>query len=311
LTETFTSARYGYAIAYPAGWRVTPAAELIDRDVFAAGGEGEWVDVFAPTDTDGLFRIASVPVPEGVNAAEWIAEIYLRCTGTCFEGLTDAVFDGQPALVREDNLEREMILIVGDRAYFATLFPGPEVGLPYAPELFQALMATLDLRPEDAEVQPSPSVGAPAIGQRFVSTIHAVALSYPVGWVTRAATKPWTTQDLPYFQDDSVDVMYDPALTDHMFLAVSSQSHAGTTREAWATALAAGEEGCEIELMEWDGGTAWIAPGCRLFFVAESDIGWAIRLYASDLTPAQDPAYDRLFEEILGTVQLHARPAGG
>jgi len=156
-----------------------------------------------------------------------------------------------------------------------------------------------------------PPEDTPALTQRFTSTIHAIALLYPDGWVTRAATQPWTTRSVPYFGEDSVDVMYDPALTDHMFLAVASQSHAGKTREAWATALAASQEGCEIELMEWDGGTAWIARTCRLFLVAESDIGWVIRMYAPDLPPALDPAYDRLFERILGTVQLHARPPNG
>ena len=86
---------------------------------------------------------------------------------------------------------------------------------------------------------------------------------------------------------------------------------AGTTREAWATALAAGEVGCDIELLDWDGGTAGIDRRCRLFFVAESEIGWAIRLFAPDLPPALDPAYDRMFEEIVGTVRIHARPDGG
>lgn len=157
LTKTFESPRYGYTISYPAGWSVTPAAELIDPEAFAAGAEGAWLDTFVPTETDGLLRIASVLVPDGVNAAEWIADIYLSCEAVCLEGLTEAVVDGQPALIREDNLEREMIVIVGERAYFATLFPGPNVGLPYAPALFNAFMASLELRPEDAEAQPTPS----------------------------------------------------------------------------------------------------------------------------------------------------------
>ena len=97
---------------------------------------------------------------------------------------------------------------------------------------------------------PIPTVTAPAsltgtpppIGQRFTSTIHAIALSPHDGWVTREAMT-WTTQDIPYFQDDDVDVMYDPALTDHMFLGVSSQVRMPEElREAWAAALAAGHD---------------------------------------------------------------------
>ncbi len=148
------------------------------------------------------------------------------------------------------------------------------------------------------------SVEVPRLGSRFTSTIHDIALSYPDGWVTRAATEPWTTQGIPYFEDANVDVMFDPALTDHMFLSVSSQSRFGS-RQRWATALAAGE-GCEIEEMDWDGGTAFISRPCRLLFVAESDLGWAVRLYAPDVPAALEPAYDQLFEEIVGTVDIYA-----
>jgi hypothetical protein len=157
LSATFVSPLNGYAIDYPAAWSVTPAAVPIDRDAFAAGVEGEWLDQLNPVDGNGQFRMGSVTVPNGVDAMEWIAGVYLRCTGTCLDSLIRATFDGQAALVREDNLEREMILILGDRAYFATLFPGPDIGLPYAPELFEAMMASLDLRPDDAAAQPSPS----------------------------------------------------------------------------------------------------------------------------------------------------------
>ena len=166
---------------------------------------------------------------------------------------------------------------------------------------------------ETPTFKPSPTespVAVPTLGPRFTSEIHAIALSYPNGWATRAATEPWTTPGIPKFDESSIDVIYDPALTDHMFLGISSQSHAGKTREAWAAELAAAEE-CEIELMAWDGGTAWISRSCRLFFVAESDIGWAIWLYAPDIPPSLDAGYDDLFVEILGTLDIHAAPPSG
>lgn len=70
------------------------------------------------------------------------------------------------------------------------------------------------------------------------------------------------------------------------------------------------EEGCAIELLERDGGTAWIARPCRLVLVAESDIGWALWLDAPNESPAERSTYDQLFEDVLATVQLHAAPAG-
>jgi hypothetical protein len=67
--------------------------------------------------------------------------------------------DDQDAFVRRDNPEREVIILAvgGNRAYFATLFPGQANQLQNVPDLFDAMLSTLDLDPDQAEPHPGSS----------------------------------------------------------------------------------------------------------------------------------------------------------
>lgn len=73
--------------------------------------------------------------------------------------LGDIDIDGQSAKIRTSCEEVEATVIVDGRVYLFTLFL--DVGEPYSiagsRALFEAMMATVQLTPETAEVAPSPA----------------------------------------------------------------------------------------------------------------------------------------------------------
>jgi hypothetical protein len=162
-------------------------------------------------------------------------------------------------------------------------------------------------------VSPSPDPSAPPpLSSTFTSTVHGISISYPTGWVKDPATQPWTQAVGINFHSSALDVAYDPALKDHLFLAFASQPLGGTTGEAWMTAfLADPEEGCgsaATEPITIDGATGRICEG--LAAVAAGGRGYHIRMYASDDESWVSRYYDRAwFRSVLDTVQLQPEDA--
>jgi hypothetical protein len=159
LTQPFTSPWYGYSIRNPEGWEAIPATSFLDLTEFAANeGPSEWMDVIHPLTTDGLFRAGSAVIPPGVNLEAWIRQ-YTDCTIECLAGLEAITIDGQPArLHRQDGDSTfEASVVAGDRVYLFTLFTGQggeEPGLEDGRALFDAMMATVELHPDDAVEAP-------------------------------------------------------------------------------------------------------------------------------------------------------------
>ena len=189
----------------------------------------------------------------------------------------------------------------------AQFFGSPSGGLGGAPE---ASVAEPTPTPEPS---PSPSASAPPLTQSFTSTQHGISLSYPEGWTARAATEPWTDRPgVPQSVHPGFDALLDPVLTDHLFLAITSQPIGDSTPEDWIAGQMASDEVCApTEPIAVDGATGLIGgDGCDEAVVTTGGRGYRIQLLTSDDDPAAVAAYGRAwFEEVLATVQLHPEDA--
>jgi hypothetical protein len=140
--------------------------------------------------------------------------------------------------------------------------------------------------------------------------MHGITLSYPDGWLTSAATLPWTSIAPPLFQDQVADHLYDGSLTDHLFLSLSSQPLAGRATAQWAQDLLAFDGCIPTEQVTIDGAPGMIGDDCLTATVASDDRGYLIFLYLSQDNPELPATYDRAwFKKVLATVELHPEAA--
>ena len=120
---------------------------------------------------------------------------------------------------------------------------------------------------------------------------------------------------LPFHPDDPhADRLYDPTLTDHLFLTIASQPIGDSTPEDWiAEQMAQGglEQCTATEPIAVDEASGLIgSEGCDLAVVTTDGRGYWISLRTSNDDPAAVAPYDRAwFEEVLATVQLHPEDA--
>jgi hypothetical protein len=149
---------------------------------------------------------------------------------------------------------------------------------------------------------------APPLTQTFTSTLQGISISYPEGWLVQAATEPWT--GAPFvFGEPPVDSLYDPVLTDHLFLAIASQPIGDSTPDEWVAEHLF--ECTGSEQVSVDGATGLIGTAdCNTAAVATDGRGYIISLYTSGDEAWLSSAFDRAwFEEVLATVQLHPEAA--
>jgi hypothetical protein len=150
---------------------------------------------------------------------------------------------------------------------------------------------------------------APPLSQTFTSPTNGISIAYPAGWLTRAATEPWTTA-WPDFHQETGDVVYDPILEDHLFFAVSSQPVAGTNAEQWASDTLAAEDCVPSAPVTIDGATGLIGVRCDAAAVALDGRGYLIALYVSGDEAWLGDVYDRAwFEQVLATIDLQPEDA--
>ena len=189
------------------------------------------------------------------------------------------------------------------------------------PSLASAPTPALTREPTAPSPTPSASPSAsrdtpPPLTQSFTSAVHGISVSYPAGWTSRAATKPLTDRPgVPQFVDPGFDVLYDPVLTDHLFLHITSQSIGDSTPEDWVAASLASWGCTTTEPIAVDGATGLIgADDCHIVAVTTAGRGYWIGLYTPYSGPGEAPPaafpYDRAwFEEVLATVQLQPEDA--
>jgi hypothetical protein len=196
-----------------------------------------------------------------------------------------------------------VLLVVAGSQLLGNPAPGGIGGAPSAsPSPAPAPTATL---------RPSPSpMAAPPLTQTFTSTVHGISLSYPEGWIARAATEPWT--DCLYctgvLEASYIDVLHRPPDDDGLFLRIASQPIGESAPEAWVAAQMASDDRCTTtEPIIVDG-----APGlsggdtCHVAVVATAGRGYHIDLWMGDLVAQYDRTW---FEEVLATVRLHPEDA--
>ena len=158
------------------------------------------------------------------------------------------------------------------------------------------------------------SPSAPPLTQSFTSTLHGYSVSYPEGWIARAATEPWT--DCLYctlvLSHPQIDLMLRPPDDDGLFLRIASQPIGKSAPEDWVAAQMASDERCTTtEPIIVDGATG-LGGGdtCLVAVVTTAGRGYHFDLWMSpddrDLVAQYDRAW---FEEVLATVQLHPEDA--
>jgi hypothetical protein len=161
-------------------------------------------------------------------------------------------------------------------------------------------------------VPPSPTA-TPALPltESFTSTVHGLSVSYPAEWTARAATSPWTGAGY-LFQDPAADFLYDPTLTDHLFLTFASEPIGDSEPDEWVAEQMALDDPCEAtEPITVDGAAGLIGAGdCNMVAVTTDGRGYLMYLHTSGDEAWLSTTYDRAwFEEVLATVQLQPEAA--
>jgi len=153
LTETFTSERHGITISYPTGWVTRPATEPWTEpwttsfpDFASAAG-----DVLHDPVREANLWIAVASQPLGDSTPDEWAAGKLAFDDGCTASEPIAV-DGATGLIGADDCTRAAVTIAG-RGYFFWLYTGgadPSLLAPYDSAWFKKVLATVQLRPEDA-----------------------------------------------------------------------------------------------------------------------------------------------------------------
>ena len=69
---------------------------------------------------------------------------------------------------------------------------GGQADMPSARAVAPSASPSLTPAPT-ATTEPSPSpMSAPPLTQTFTSSVYGISVSYPEGWIAKAATEPWT-----------------------------------------------------------------------------------------------------------------------
>ena len=166
----------------------------------------------------------------------------------------------------------------------------------------------------DPTATPEPSESAvktaPALTQSFTSTVHGLSLSYPEGWIAKAATEPWTgcLYCTGVLSHPEIDLFHRPPDDDGLFLRIASQPIGESAPEDWVAAQMADDERCTTtEPIIVDGATG-LSGGdtCLVAVVTTAGRGYHIDLWMSASDRDLVAQYDRAwFEAVLATVQLH------
>ena len=213
---------------------------------------------------------------------------------------------------RVPTVSKLMPIGLGAAAVIAVLFLGSQfIGSPTSNVGGPASQPPASA-PSEAPVSAAPSpVSPPPLTQTFTSQMHGISVSYPEGWIARAATEPWPGTGGPHFPDPYADLMYDAATEGNVFLVLGSRPIGDSTPDEWVAKTVADDEGCSAtEPIAVDGATGLISPDCNIVWVTTAGRGYRIRLFTSNDDPLAVAPYDRAwFEEVLATVQLQPEDA--
>jgi hypothetical protein len=162
LTGTFTSTRHGFSISYPTGWATRPAVDPWTRD-FPSFGSPDSDNIYDRILEDHLFlMVASQPLA-GKSGAQWVDDLLAELTsaGDCGPPIEPVTIDG----IQGKLCGSSAAVSAGDRGYAIVMYTSgddPAAVAGYDQEYFKAILATVQLTPENAvdtpaSVSPSPS----------------------------------------------------------------------------------------------------------------------------------------------------------
>ena len=274
-------------------------------DFVTAGGDV----IYHPTHQSNLWLMVASQPQAGKDGEQWVDDLLaeLGSMDECGPPGDSIAIDGFQGRWCGENV---VAVSSGDRGYAIRLYTSgddPSIGDTYDRAWFEEVLATVQLRPEDAL--------PPALTETFASERHGVSISYPAGWVTRPATEPWTS-GIPDFTATAGDVIYHPTLQEGLWIVAASQPLAGKGGEQWvddALAELVSADFCESPLedtvVEIDGVQGReCAPSAVA--VSAGDRGYLIMLYVSGDDPAVGATYDQAwFQEVLAAVQLRPEDA--
>jgi hypothetical protein len=243
--------------------------------------------------------------------------------GASFDAVRDRTEQTRQRVVlgpwRVPTMSKFLPIGLGVAAVIAVLFIGSRfIGAPTSNVGGPASQPPASAAPPEAPASAAPASAAPSpespppLTQSFTSQMHGISLSYPEGWIARAATEPKTERPgVHEFIDPGIDVLHDPVLGDHLFLQIASRPIGDSTPEDWVAAVMASVSCTTTEPITVDGATGLIgADDCEDVAVTTAGRGYLIGLLTSDDDPDLVAPYDRAwFEEVLATVQLHPEDA--
>jgi hypothetical protein len=134
--STFESERHGFRLDVPPGWEVTEyGGTWTSFDQFSPGAEVPGEDVALSPDGGSFLVANSMPIPEGMTPADWMAELQRLVESerdpSCKERVYRDLLAEEEAMVVERRCEGMNIvgrsLTHGDRGYYFTIgFPASD-----------------------------------------------------------------------------------------------------------------------------------------------------------------------------------------
>ena len=231
---TFVSPRNGFSVEYPEGGAtVTPATQLL-------GFSQQVDDGFDVVETGlaAVFKGASTELPDGdpdgdsidERVDEYLSDDYVLPDGCGVPRSQQAeiTIDGESGRISECANRLEATVVAGGRLYLFTMTHGRSD----ARAVFDAFVATIDLRPEAA-------VDFPGLTTTFISPTNGFSFDYPDRGGLAPATELWDPVN-DQLDDNDYDAYPDPEGFDGVetglgayFLAASTPIPDGVSIDEW------------------------------------------------------------------------------
>ena len=164
LTETFRSSRYGFTISYPTGWVARPATHPWTTNIpDFMSTEGDII--YDPVLEGNLWIVVASKPLAGKSGTQWANDLPDMVAGLdqCGLHLEPITIDGSVGQLCSES--SAAAVAAGDRGYIVLLYVSgddPAVAAVYDREYFAAILATLQLTPEEAVDAPASASPSPS-----------------------------------------------------------------------------------------------------------------------------------------------------
>jgi hypothetical protein len=304
LTETFSSARHGYAVRYPADWAVTPATKA-----WSELGKNGWGSGMNDELSSSTIRFsgASQPLENRQTDAQWLTAYAGGGSTSSWATVTIGgkpgfiTYEGGPAAggsITVGAVMYDAVAVVGGRGYNFNMD-----GLVDRPT-FERFLSTITFDT------------VPPLTQAYASSRHGFAIKLPETWKVTPATSAWPAgTEAASPPSPMLDVFEDPVDASKTFAVVSQPLASGVTADAWLTTYeksAPSMPGAcwpppnQMEQVTVGGQTAWIHGGLAACGFTEAIVFAGDRIYefGSYFPPGGKPGSRPLFDALLATVAL-------